>query len=107
MCLYDEDHVSAKGKMTHSEDFLQQYLFSAAREGDTILFRPPPWSPCNVAAGPAGLVAGTLVSWDMILVTLHVPSSKGGGQRIMLPCCWVSGFPLRLSLASRRDSAGN
>jgi Asp-tRNA(Asn)/Glu-tRNA(Gln) amidotransferase A subunit family amidase len=90
--------------MIQNEGFLQQYLLSAAREGDIILFQPPPWSPCAVAAGPTGLVAGTLVSWDMILVTLHVPSSKRGCQRIMLPSCWVRGFPLRLSLASKRDS---
>jgi hypothetical protein len=66
--------------MNEQDDFLQQYLLSAAREGDTILFEPPSWFLCDAAPGRAGFVAGTLVSWDMFTVILRVSNRKQGDQ---------------------------
>jgi hypothetical protein len=93
--------------MNEHDNFLKQYLRLTAREGDTILFQPPSWFLCDATPDPAGFVAGTLVSWDMNTVTLHICGSKRCCQGITIPFSWVRGFPLHLSRAAGRDPASH
>jgi hypothetical protein len=66
--------------MNEHDRFLNQYLLARAREGDTILFQPPSGFRCAAVPGPAGLVAGTLVRWNRMALTLHVLSNIQGYQ---------------------------
>jgi hypothetical protein len=91
--------------MNQHDDFLKHYLLATARQGDTILFEPPSWFLCAAAPNPAGFVVGTLVSWNMTLVTLQIPISTRGWQWITIPSSWVSGFPLRLSCTAGSAAA--
>jgi hypothetical protein len=90
--------------MNQHADFLHLYLLSTAKEGGTLLFQPPSWFRCNAAPSAAGFVAGTLVRWNMIAVTLCVHSSKRGYQCIIIPSSWVRGFPLHLSTPCSKES---
>ena len=92
-------------KLGQSDSFLQEYLLSTARRGDTILFTPPPYYPFDPTASPTGLVSGKLVSWNAIIVTVQLPDRERPHRRITLPSHWVRGFPLRLSTPCTPESA--
>jgi hypothetical protein len=72
--------MRGENTMNQYADFLNKYLHSTARAGDTILFEPSAYFLCDAIPSSAGFIAGTLVGWDMITVTLHIPSSKTGCQ---------------------------
>ena len=93
--------------MNEHVDLLNQYLRSTARVGDMILFEPPSCPLYNGASSPTGLVAGTLVSWNMITLTLKIPGSNKGWQWLIIPSSWVRGFPIHLSRPAEGNPAGN
>ncbi len=94
-------------KLKQSDSFLQEYLLSAARKGDTILFAPPPYYPFDPTPSPTGLVSGKLVSWNTITVTVQLLDREKPGPRITLPSHRVRGFPLRLSAPCTPESASD
>lgn len=94
-------------KLKQSDSFLQEYLLSTARKGDTILFAPPPYYPFDPTPSPTGLVSGKLVSWNTITVTVQLLDREKLHCRITLPSHWVRGFPLRLSTPCTPESASD
>jgi hypothetical protein len=72
--------MRGENTMNQYADFLNKYLHSTARAGDTILFEPATYFLCDAAPSPAGFITGSLVSWDMHAVMLQIPGSKQGCQ---------------------------